>query len=207
MPIAGPPDAGALWLVALQRALGRASHDVKDALNGVSVNLEVIRSRSQRPETPASAVAQFADGATQQLERLTSLLDAVLALGRVEREPCDVAVTLRRMATLCGASSSAADAAVTVQDTIVDDARTRVSGSAVRLALAAPLLEAVVGERGGARASAVVCELSGEPDSLVVRLRADRPVPMPANVADALRAAGIRWTEAPHDLSLVFPRA
>jgi hypothetical protein len=39
-------DVERLWLAALQRAIGRASHDVKDSLNGVSVNLEVIRSRA-----------------------------------------------------------------------------------------------------------------------------------------------------------------
>ena len=59
-PTAAPVDVGALWLLTLQRAVGRASHDVKDALNGVSVNVEVVRSRAARPEAPATAVAQFA---------------------------------------------------------------------------------------------------------------------------------------------------
>lgn len=204
---AAPSDADALWLATLQRALGRASHDVKDALNGVSVNLEVIRSRSQRPDAAASAVRTFADSATQQLERLTSLLEAVLALGRAEREPCDVAVTLRRVAALCGASSSAADSTVTVRQTLVDDARTSVNGTAVRLALAAPMLDAVVGERGGAQGTALLCELTRDGDALVVRLRADRPVTLPPRVAGTLHDAGVRWTEAPNDLSLVFPRA
>jgi hypothetical protein len=202
-----PVDAGVLWLATLQRALGRASHDVKDALNGVSVNLEVIRSRSARADAPATAVAPFADAAVQQLDRLTILLDAVLALGRSEREPADVSITLRRVAALCGASSSSADSAVTVRDSDVDDARTRVPGDAVRLALAAPLLEAVLGTRGGPRASDVVCELTEGPDALVVRLFADRPIQLPGDVTETLRAAGVRWTEAPNDLSLVFPRA
>src|SRR4051812_24161088 len=202
-----PADAGVLWLAALQRALGRASHDVKDALNGVSVNLEVIRSRAARPDATAVAVAPFADAAVQQLERLTTLLEAVLALGRIEREPADVGITLRRVAALCGASSSAADSAVAVRDNLVGDARTRVAGDAVRLALVAPLLEAVVGRKGEARATEVVCELTGEPDSIVVRVVADRPVQLPHEVAETLRAAGVRWTEAPNDLSLVFPRA
>jgi len=202
-----PADAGVLWLATLQRALGRASHDVKDALNGVAVNLEVIRSRAVRPDAPAAAVAPFADAAAQQLERLTTLLEAVLALGRIEREPADVGITLRRVAALCGASSAAADSAVTVHDNLVGDARTRVAGDAVRLALAAPLLEAVVGTKGGPRATDVVCELTSEAESLVVRLTADRPVRLPADVAQTLRAAGVRWTEAPNDLSLVFPRA
>src|SRR3954471_4162858 len=86
-----------LWLATLQRALGRASHDVKDSLNGVSVNLEVVRSRAARPDAPASAVAPFAEAAGQQLDRLTTLIEAVLALGRSERDPADVALTLRRV--------------------------------------------------------------------------------------------------------------
>jgi signal transduction histidine kinase len=203
---AAPADAGVLWLAALQRVLGRAAHDVKDALNGVSVNLEVVRSRAGRADAPASAVAPFAEAAAQQLERLSSLLDAVLALGRTEREPADVDMILRRMAALCSASSAAADAKVIVRDGLVNDAHTSVHGDAVRLALAAPLLDAIAGGKGEARA-AVLCELTAEPDSLVVRLHADRPVPMPTDVADALRAAGVRWAEATNDLSLVFPRA
>ena len=202
---AAPADAGVLWLAALQRALGRASHDVKDALNGVSVNLEVVRSRASRADALASAVAPFADAAAQQLERLTALLDAVLALGRSEREPADVGITLRRVAALCSASNAAADARVTVRDGRIDDARTAVPGDAVRLALAMPLLEAVVGRKGETRDN-VVCELEGSDDAVVVRLVADRPITIPTDVADVLRAAGVRWTESANDLSLIFPR-
>ena len=203
---AAPADAGVLWLAALQRALGRAAHDVKDALNGVSVNLEVVRSRAARADAPASAVAPFADAAAQQLERLTTLLDAVLVLGRRERAPADVGITLHRIAALCSASSAATDARVTVRDALEGDARTSVHGDAVRLALAAPLLDAVAGRNGEVR-DAVICELTGESDSLVVRLHADRPVSMPADVAGALRAAGVRWSETTNDLSVKFPRA
>src|SRR3954471_22872768 len=109
-----PDDVEALWLRTLQHAIGRASHDVKDALNGVSVNLEVIRSRAARPDAPASAVASFGESAGHQLERLTSLVEAVLALGRAERTPVDVSATLRRVVTICGASTSSDDASVTL---------------------------------------------------------------------------------------------
>jgi len=203
---AASADAGVLWLAALQRALGRAAHDVKDALNGVSVNLEVVRSRASRADAPASAVAPFADAAAQQLERLTTLLDAVLALGRSERAPADVGITLRRVAAVCSASNASADARVTVRDGHIDDARTKVPGDAVRLALAMPLLDAVVGRKGETR-EAVVCELEGDGEAVVVRLLADRPIAMPADAADVLRAAGVRWTESANDLSLIFPRA
>ena len=203
---AAPIDAGVLWLAALQRALGRAAHDVKDALNGVSVNLEVVRSRASRADAPASAVAPYADAAAQQLERLTTLLDAVLALGRLERAPTDVGVTLRRVAAVCGASNSSADARVMVRETSVGESHTSVAGDAVRLALVAPLLDAVVGRKGESR-EAVVCELAGDADSLAVRLLSDRPVVMPAAAADVLRAAGVRWTQSANELSVVFPRA
>ncbi|HKH92743.1 MAG TPA: hypothetical protein VKA54_13135 [Gemmatimonadaceae bacterium] len=203
---AASADAGVLWLAALQRALGRAAHDVKDALNGVSVNLEVVRSRASRADAPASAVAPFADAAAQQLERLTTLLDAVLALSRSERAPADVGITLRRVAAVCSASNASADARVTVRDGRIDDARTKVPGDAVRLALAMPLLDAVVGRKGETR-EAVVCELEGDDEAVVVRLLADRPIAMPADAADVLRAAGVRWTESANDLSLIFPRA
>ena len=117
---AAPADAGVLWPAALQRALARAAHDVKDALNGVSVNLEVVRSRASRADAPASAVAPFAEAAAQQLERLAALLDAVLALGRSERGPAD------------GARARAARAAARSRD--IGDAPRRRGGAAGRVA-------------------------------------------------------------------------
>jgi signal transduction histidine kinase len=203
---AAPADAGVLWLAALQRALDRAAHDVKDALNGVSVNLEVVRSRAGRPDAAASSIAPFADAAAHQLDRLTTLLDAVLALGRGERGPVDVGITLRRVAALCSASNAANDARVTLREALVDDTRTSVASDAVRLALTAPLLDVVAGRPGESR-DPVVCELTGDRDTVVVRLLADRAVPMPADAAESLRAVGVRWMESANELSIVFPRA
>jgi hypothetical protein len=226
-------DVGVLWLATLQRALARASHDVKDALNGVSVNLEVIRSRARRAGTDGGSLAPFADAAGQQLERLTNLLEAVLALGRAEREPVDVAVVLRRIATLCNAASSSPEAAIEVVHELGDPAVTPVRGEAVRLALAGPLLELVAsnGGGGGARSTArrpIRCTVStGGPagDVIVVAMQtAGRTPAMPDAFAEVVRAAGVRWVDgAPQtadgrradrdrdgkrvDFSLVFPRA
>ncbi len=211
-------DVGELWLATLQRALGLVSHDVKDALNGVSVNLEVIRSRAERPGAPASSVSSFGEAAAQQLERLTALLDAVLALGRAEREPVDLGAVLRRVATLCSASSAAAGAVVEVRDSCVEQALTRVRGDAVRLSLAAPVLDVVGSAERPAASAPIVCTLAAAGDDLVVSIHAaGRRVTMPDAVADAIRAAGVRWSEGEggggggggdaEDFSLVFPRA
>lgn len=202
-------DVRVLWLAMVQRLMGRAAHDVKDSLNGVAVNLEVIRSRASREGAPASSVASFADAAGQQLERLTSLLDALLAVARPEREPVDVGVALRRVAMLCTASSSADDAKVVVDDLPADNATTILPGEVVRLAIAAPLLEAVHREAGAA--SLVRCVLMLAPNEVLVSMTADgRPVAMPAAVAEVVREAGVRWTDGTRDngaISLAFPRA
>jgi signal transduction histidine kinase len=206
--ISAPEDVGALWLEVLQRAVGRASHDVKDALNGVSVNLEVIRSRSARPDTPASAVEKFGEAAGQQLERLSTLIEAVLALARVERQPADVAITLGRVAVLCSASASSADAAVRVIDEgFSSSAVTRIPGDALRLALMAPLLEIVAGSDRAQRMSEVVCSLRSDDDRVLVGIAAaGRRATMPERVAEAVRGAGVRWTDGERELVLAFPR-
>lgn len=206
-PITAAEDVAGLWLLTLQRAVGRASHDVKDALNGVSVNVEVIRSRSARPEVPASAVAKFGDAAAQQLDRLTTLLDAVLALARADRSPADVALTLRRVVTVCGASSSSSDAEVSlVGNAETGVAQTRVPVDVLRLALMAPLLEVVTGVNRAPRLSPVTCRMDEDHEWVRVVISAGgRQVTMPDALADVLRGAGVRWTEG-ENLSLAFPR-
>ncbi len=200
-------DARVLWLAIVQQLMGRASHDVKDALNGVAVNVEVIRSRVERDGVPASSLAPFAAAAGQQLERLTSLLEALLAVARPEREPVDVGVALRRVAVLCAASGTA-KGTVDVEGEAGEDAVTRISGEAVRLALAAPLLDAVSTSREG---TAVHCTVRVESKDIRVRMATDAGrVTMPAAVTDVLHDAGVRWTDEEQDtgaLSLVFPRA
>ncbi len=59
---------------ALERsaALRQLAHDVRNALNGVAVNLEVARSRAERG-VDVTQVASFLETAAQQLEAATRL--------------------------------------------------------------------------------------------------------------------------------------
>ena len=206
-PITAAEDVAGLWLLTLQRAVGRASHDLKDALNGVSVNLEVIRSRSARPDAPASAVAKFADAAGHQLERLTTLLDAVLALARADQSPADVGVTLRRVVAVCAASSSSSDAEVLLVGEAETGALARVPVDLLRLALTAPLLEVVSGVNRAPQLSPVTCAMHVDLEWVHVVISAGgRKAAMPDGLADVLRGAGVRWTED-ENISLAFPRA
>jgi hypothetical protein len=49
-------------------ALRKLSHDVKNALHGISVNLEVARSRAARGGVDPDALVPFLESAAQQLE-------------------------------------------------------------------------------------------------------------------------------------------
>lgn len=110
----GPVDAERLWLETLQLVTGRASHELKGALNGVSVNLEVVRGRSANPELPASALARFAESAATQLDHVIEMNEALLALARRPREPADVAATLRHVAALVVPGATASGMVITV---------------------------------------------------------------------------------------------
>ena len=63
----------------IREVIRRAGHEIRNALSGVSVNLEVVRSRCSRD--PGSAdVLSFADRARSQIETATALTNGLLAL-------------------------------------------------------------------------------------------------------------------------------
>jgi hypothetical protein len=51
-PAGGEADVAAAWLAIQRRIAARAAHDVKNALNGVAVNVEVVRARAGRGARP-----------------------------------------------------------------------------------------------------------------------------------------------------------
>jgi len=76
-----------LWLDVLQRIAGRAAHELKGALNGASVNLEVVRSRADASEMVAGeAISRYATAAANQLDAVITMSDALLAVARAPRE-------------------------------------------------------------------------------------------------------------------------
>jgi hypothetical protein len=113
-------------------------------LNGVSVNLEVIRSRSGKPNATVSAVGPFADAASDQLDSVIALTEALLGLTRPAREPVDVAVEARRIVILLGAVARADGRQLTIDDAGFEGLGvTSAPGSVVRLAICECLLTAV----------------------------------------------------------------
>ncbi len=64
---------------AVREVLRRAGHEIRNALNGVAVNVEVVRSRAGR-EGSAKELISFAERASAQVGEASALTDGLLAL-------------------------------------------------------------------------------------------------------------------------------
>src|SRR5215208_2488748 len=113
---ASSSELDARWLAALARLVDRAAHELKGALNGVSVNQEVIRSRAEKANTSAASLSSFAGAAADQLDAVISLTEALLGLARKAREPINVGIEARRIAILLGAAARSDGKQLTIDD-------------------------------------------------------------------------------------------
>jgi len=196
------PSVDALWLDTLQRICARVAHDLKGALNGVSVNLEVVRSRSERADAPASAVAKYAMSASDQLGDVIAMTEAVLALARAPREPVDVGVVIRRLDALLSATGRADGRTLELRGPIDEIGVTSSIGNAARMVLSASLLAALDASMH------VICDASVDGTGPVVRIECRDGV-TPAVEADVIGVAaeqGIGLHCESSTISIRFPR-
>jgi signal transduction histidine kinase len=195
-------DLDKLWLRTLEEVVNRAAHEVKDSLNGVSLNLEVIRSRSTGVAANGQSLATFASfatSATEQLEQLSARTEAVLFLARPARDPADVALTLKHLASLLVPTAKSEGGSLTV-DGYQRSAPTAAPAQATRLALAAGLLM-LTKEGGGSR-----CHLNSNGET-VVRFSHESAgaCSLDSTVAKAIAEYSISNVRSGSDLILRFP--
>jgi hypothetical protein len=74
-----PARAKADALDIVREIIRRAGHEIRNALNGVAVNVEVVRSRVAR-EGAATEIASFAERASTQIGEATALTNGLLSL-------------------------------------------------------------------------------------------------------------------------------
>ena len=191
------PATASVWPGALQRLVNRAAHEVRNSLNGVAVNLEVVRTRSAREGTPAAAVALFATSAAEQFERLTRQVEAVLALSRPPVEPLDVARVLQQLVDLLAGGGSGGDVSVVVSPECSGATTTSVAGDLARAVLADAVMSTLV--VGHATSWSVRCAGG----TVRCEVAAPAPVMLDARTHVAAGAAAIRWTDGAVD----FPAA
>ena len=161
MPVRGarrPADAAAavarverLWLAALQRLAAGVGHEMRNALNGVAVNLEVVRSRSARDGTPATSLAQYASSASDQLESVITIAEALVALNRAPQRPVVAGRLADQLLALIRPQLVAVGGSVRL--VVEGEGKSSVSAEAARLVLAGAL------EAGATAAAEHRCEL------------------------------------------------
>jgi hypothetical protein len=197
-------EVDVLWLEALQQVAGRAAHEIKGALNGVCVNLEVVRSRAaNQAGGPASNLTRFAEAARGQLEELVAMNEALLALTRRPRDIVDVATTAQHLITLLAPAARSEGGSLEVVGLPMNGgSATSASAGTVRLVLATALLRAL-----DKRATAT-CRLDAA-DGMVIRLEcADgSAIELDPRVVRIATDAGIQIDSNGGGLSVAFPRA
>ena len=129
------------WLAALQRLTGGVAHELRNALNGVAVNLEVVRSRAAREGAPASALGSFAASASDQLEQVIAMTDGLLALSRAGHDPAAVGPITGQVAALVRPVLAASGGGLEI--VVEGDGVTRLHAMAARLFVAATFFAAV----------------------------------------------------------------
>jgi len=193
-----------LWLDVLQQVSARTAHELKGALNGVAVNLEVVRSRSVRADAAAAAVAPFAASAADQLDAVVGMTEALLRLARPPRESVDIIETLDSLASLVAPSARAEGGSLRIEtQREIGNGAVQARGNVVRLVIGATIL-AALSRKGDIRCRVDVGEATVVGIACV---DAEGPLELPSDVMAAAAAAGIRVQAEGQSISLAFPRA
>jgi signal transduction histidine kinase len=188
-----------VWLRALARLAERVAHEVKNPLNGVAVNVEVVRGRAARGDSDPTSLLPFAEAAAGELQHVAELVDALLALARPVPEPVDLWGTLHALIRLYAAVATADGGELSVERPTAPLPPVAAPSTAVRAALATAL-DALVS--GGARVHARVVS---SPDRLAVELHGSRPpVAVPEPACTTIAAHGVLLHPAPNGITLLF---
>lgn len=176
----------------------RVAHELRNPLNGLAVNLEVVRSRSARPGVEGAALVPYAEAASSELERTLPLIDALLSLARPAAVPVDLQTTLAPLLTLYGSIAAAAGGSLRISN---DAEQMFVAGDGISVrALLAELLDASVqGDRS------VTGAVRRDGDRIALELSVSPVRPIDDDVQRLCAEARCRLT-LHHDVAtLMFP--
>ncbi len=206
MPVssAARSSVEALWLETLGTLCDRVAHEVKGALNGVVVNIEVVRSRSGKPDVAGASLHQFAESAAGQLDAVIAMTEAMLMLTRPPRRPLNLAQTARNVEALIGAAARADDKRVEMRGIVDALGSTSADADVARLVIGAAFIAAVDAS------SAVVCSGTHAADAAVLGWDCEGTEGASPSIDSAvLSLAASEGIEVQGDgsrLSITFPR-
>lgn len=177
---------------------GRAAHELKNPLNGLALNLEVVRSRSTRSGVEAASLAPYAAAAASELERSLPLVDALLSLARPLQNPVDLRIALQPLLVLYGAIAIAGGGSLDLVDES-EQMFVAADGDTVR-ALVAEALDVTIG------ANLEVAGRLGDSDGNVsLRLIGGAGRPIAAKMERLAADQDIRLSSDEDETALLFP--
>ena len=92
--------ASELWLDELGKLTSLVLHDLRNGLQAVGINIEVIRSRSQRTDNSllASELGGYASNAARQFDEVSRRVEALASLCKNPRGQADIVSVLESLA-------------------------------------------------------------------------------------------------------------
>lgn len=187
-----------LWLSTLQRLAAHVAHDLKGALNAASVNLEVVRARSEKETVAGVDISRFAVNAADQLSVVIRVTGALLSLARGTRGPVEASLVTKQLVHLLDDMKTGQGGRITLTVEGGLSAETSAPLSAVRLAVGASLLSALAGD------GPVSIQVRGMPTPHVY-IGTATPSALPEEVAEAIAIAGIQIHTDGHGISISLP--
>jgi signal transduction histidine kinase len=188
-----------LWVDALQRIGRLASHEMRGALNGMSLNVDVLRTRSAK-SGPAASLAPFAENVAAQLAALISMTEGLVALVRPVHEPADIATLVSQLVDVLAPAVADGGSLRLQRADGIGETVTTVSGDVARLTIANALLSAA--EQGGK----IQCRVAGTGEGVILTIGSSGAAPeVDGDVAMAAAEAGLRIDRRPEGLTLIFP--
>jgi len=190
--------ASSLWLGALGRLAGRSAHELKNPLNGLALNLEVVRSRSARAGTDGSALAAYAEAAVGELARTIPRVEALLALARPLPNPVDLRLAIQPLLVLYGAIAVAGGGTL---DVVYETEQmfVKADGDTVR-ALVAEALDVTIGSNLEVAGKVVDSE-----GSISIRLVGGAGRPIASRMEGLAAEHDIRFSSDEDETHLLFP--
>ena len=192
------PSVDELWLRSLQKLSAHIAHDLKGALNGASVNLEVVRSRSEKETVRGADIHKFANTASEQLAVVIRATGALLSISRGTRGPVEVSIIARQVVGLLDDMSPATGGRLQLSVEGGLSAETSAPLNAARLAVAECLFSAASGK------GEVAVRVKGLPTPSIHITPAADPGLSP-EVSAALTNAGIQVRMDGHGISILLP--
>ncbi len=197
VPSARAAGSAALWVGTFQLLASRIAHDLRNALNAVAVNLEVVRGRSARGADVAT-IAPFAATAAAQYETAAAAAEALLGLARPEPGEADVSAVVAQLTRLVGVRSATT---LTHTDSTHGAGRTGVPADLVRAVVARSVLTALD------VSDSVACETAVDGDIFLRVTVASQFPPSDSELVAVASAYGVRFASRGNVLEIQFPVA